>query len=168
MDLKNKSDEEIVELLKEKKISSADLTDNGICPTCFNKKYNGVVFHDNPNTVLYEDDKIFCTLEGRPRCPGHTIILTKEHYKDIMDLPNDLLAYITCFATKLMRIIKEEYGSESVYLVTMCDGPMNHFHYQLIPRYNYEKRGSTNFVKERQDLEIDYDKVQHIRKLIRK
>ena len=46
--------------------------------------------------------------------------------------------------------IKEVYSSESVYLCTMCDGPMNHFHVQLIPRYDFEKRGSKNIVKERQ------------------
>lgn len=38
-----------------------------------------------------------------------------------------------------MNIIKNVYKSESVYLYTVCDGPMNHFHLQLIPRYSYEK-----------------------------
>ena len=57
-----------------------------------------------------------------------------------------------------MNIIKKIYNSESVYLCTMCDGPMNHFHVQLIPRYSFEKRGSKNFVKPRfeykEDIEI--------------
>ena len=42
----------------------------------------------------------------------------------------------------MMCIIRKVYQLESVYLCTMCDGPMNHFHVQLIPRYDYEKRGS--------------------------
>ena len=57
---------------------------------------------------------------------------------------------------------KAEYKSESVYLCTMCDGPMNHFHVQLIPRYSFEKRGSTNFVKERQEYVEDKDKIEKI------
>ena len=41
----------------------------------------------------------------------------------------------------------------------MCDGPMNHFHIQLIPRYSFELRGSTNFVKERKTYVYDKEKV---------
>ena len=62
-----------------------------------------------------------------------------------------------------MNILKEVYGSESVYLCTMCDGPMNHFHIQLIPRYDYEKRGSKNFVKPRQEYVYDEEKVNVLR-----
>ena len=66
-DLKLLSEEEIVILLKEKKITFADLTDAGICPTCFNKKYDGVVFGDDSDKILYEDDYIECFLVGNPR-----------------------------------------------------------------------------------------------------
>ena len=46
----------------------------------------------------------------------------------------------------------------------MCDGPMNHFHLQLIPRYKEEKRGSNNFVKERQDYVYDENKFNELKK----
>ena len=49
----------------------------------------------------------------------------------------------------------------------MCDGPMNHFHVQLIPRYDYEKRGSKNFVKERFEYVHDDEKVELIRKRVK-
>ena len=65
-----------------------------------------------------------------------------------------------------MNIIKQVYGSESVYLCTMCDGPMNHFHIQLIPRYSYEKRGSKNFVKERKVYNHNQDIVNKLRDLL--
>ena len=58
-----------------------------------------------------------------------------------------------------MNILKNVYGSESVYLCTMCDGPMNHFHIQLIPRYSFEKRGSKNFIKERKEYKEDIEKI---------
>lgn len=48
----------------------------------------------------------------------------------------------------------------------MCDGPMNHFHIQLIPRYSYERRGSKNFVKERKEYIEDKEKIAKIRKLL--
>jgi diadenosine tetraphosphate (Ap4A) HIT family hydrolase len=48
----------------------------------------------------------------------------------------------------------------------MCDGPMNHFHVQLIPRYDFEKRGSKNFVKERQEYIEDKEKIEKIRTML--
>ena len=70
---------------------------------------------------------------------------------------------IFVFAIKMMNVLKKVYGCESVYLCTMCDGLMNHFHIQLIPRYYYEKRGSGNFVKERHDYVHDEEKIMELR-----
>ena len=41
--LKMYNDEEIIKLIIEKKITAADLTDSGICPTCFNKNHNNIL-----------------------------------------------------------------------------------------------------------------------------
>ena len=65
-----------------------------------------------------------------------------------------------------MRILKSVFGCERVYLCTMSDGPMNHYHVQLIPRYNYEKRGSSNFVKERKVYQFDKERFDAVRERI--
>ena len=49
----------------------------------------------------------------------------------------------------------------------MCDGPMNHFHIQLIPRYSFEKRGSNNFVKERKVYIEDKAKIIELREILK-
>ena len=67
----------------------------------------------------------------------------------------------------MMIILKDVYKAESVYLCTMCDGPMNHFHIQLIPRYYNEERGSINFVKDRFEYVEDKTKVEEIRNKIK-
>ena len=50
----------------------------------------------------------------------------------------------------------------------MCDGPMNHFHVQLIPRHSFEKRESDNFVKPRFDYIEDKEKISKLRELMNK
>ena len=164
--LKEMDKEEIIRLIKENKISAADLTDSGICPTCFNNENDGVLYGDNTNKIIYEDDKFECFLVGNPRAIGHIAISSKKHYKDMMEIPDDLCKKIFVFAKKTMIIIKEVYKTESVYLCTMCDGPMNHFHIQLIPRYKHELRGSKNFVKDRKEYIEDKDKIEKIRELL--
>ncbi|MBR6688857.1 MAG: HIT family protein [Clostridia bacterium] len=164
--LKGLSEKELEELVIKGEVKMPDLVDNGICPTCFNREHNDCLYGDNTDKILYEDEDIECFLVGNPRAKGHTVISSKKHYKDMMDISDDLCNKVFVFAKKMMNILKEVYGSESVYLCTMCDGPMNHFHIQLIPRYDFEKRGSKNFVKERQEYVYDENKVKRIKEMI--
>lgn len=147
-------------------LTPAKLTDMGICPTCYDKEHNNILYGNNKDKMLYENDLFECFLCGNPRSVGHTIISSKKHYKDMMEIPDDLCKEIYVFAKKIMNILKEVYGSKSVYLCTMCDGPMNHFHIQLILRYDNELRGSKNFVKDRLEYIHDEEKVKVLRNKI--
>ena len=154
--LKQLKNEEIVELIKSGKVDVADIVDSGICPTCFDKKNNHILYGDNTDKMIFE--------VGNPRADGHTAISTKTHYKDMMEIDDEICNEIFVLAKKIMNILKDVYNAESVYLCTMCDGPMNHFHIQLIPRYSFEKRGSKNFVKPRFEYKEDKEKLLELRK----
>lgn len=148
-------------------LTPAMLVDAGICPTCYNREHGNCLYGDNSDKLLFENELFECMLVGNPRAPGHTTIISKAHYKDMLAIPDDLCAEVYLFAKKTMNALKSVYDSASVYLCTMCDGPMNHFHVHLIPRYSYEKRGSRNFVKERQAYTPDPEKVEALRCLLR-
>lgn len=144
-----------------------ELVDNGICPTCYDRSHGRCLYGDPAEMLLYENDLFECMLIGAPRAPGHTVIISKAHYKDMLEIPDDLCREVYVFAKKAMNALKAVYGAQSVYLCTMCDGPMNHFHVQLIPRYSNEKRGSRNFVKERKNYEADPEKIGKLRELLK-
>jgi len=161
--LKELKNEEIVSLIQKGEVGVADIIDSGICPTCFDKKNNHILYGDVSSKIIFENDKFECFLVGNPRANGHTAISTKKHYKDMMEIDDITCTEIFLLAKKVMNLLKEVYKAESVYLCTMCDGPMNHFHIQLIPRYSFEKRGSKNFVKPRFDYIEDKEKLELIR-----
>ena len=162
-DLKQLKKEEIVKLVQEGTIGSAQLTDAGICPTCFDKQNSHVLYGDNQDKMIFENENFECLLVENPRAEGHTIISTKKHFKDMMEVDDETCVESFLLAKKIMFALKEVYGAESVYLCTMCDGPMNHFHLQLIPRYAFEKRGSKNFVKPRMEYKEDLEKINMLR-----
>lgn len=161
--LKQFNNEEIVELIKNRKVTVADMVDSGICPTCFDKQNNHILYGDNTNKIIFEDDRFECFLVGNPRADGHVAISTKQHFKDMMEIDDETCKKIFLLAKKVMNILKEIYTAESVYLCTMCDGVMNHFHIQLIPRYSFEKRGSKNFVKPRFEYKENTQKLIQLR-----
>ena len=148
-------------------VTVAELTDIGICPTCYDRSHNFALYGDPADVTIFDNDRLTCVLIGAPRAPGHCAIVSTEHYKDMMDTPDALVSEMYVFAKKAMNALKQVYGAASVYLCTMCDGPMNHFHIQLIPRYPQEKRGSKNFVKPRQEYIHDPEKVAALRELLR-
>lgn len=152
-----------VELLK---LSPGELVDLGICPTCFNRECGGALYGDNSDKLIYEDSDIECFFVGNPRAVGHACISSIEHYHDMSEAPDHLNEKIIRYAKRLMNAIKEVYGCERVYMCTMCDGPNNHYHVQLIPRYAHEKRGSSNFVKARSNYVYDEEKLNAVRDII--
>ena len=148
------------------KLSPGELTDLGICPTCFNREHNGALYGDDTLTLIYKDNDIECFFVGNPRSDGHMAISTMEHYHDMSEAPDFINEKIVRFSKQFMIIIKKVYGCERVYMCTMCDGLNNHYHIQLIPRYSYEKRWSKNFVKERKEYVYDEVKFNKVKELI--
>ncbi len=148
------------------KLSAKELTDMGVCPTCLNRKYNGAIFGDDSKLKLYEDEDIECLFVANPRAVGHMMISTQKHYHDMSEAPDSINEKIIRFAKQFMIIIKQVYKCERVYLCTMSDGPMNHYHVQLIPRYKDEERGSQNFVKPRKAYVYDEKTFCEVKRLI--
>jgi diadenosine tetraphosphate (Ap4A) HIT family hydrolase len=79
------------------------------------------------------------------------------------EAPDRINEKIIRFAKQFMIILREVYQCERVYLCSMCDGPVNHYHIQLIPRYRSEKRGSRNFVKPRGAYVPDEARLAQVR-----
>jgi len=91
---------------------------------------------------LYEDDKIFIFLDISPVKPGHALIIPKDHYDMMIDVPDDLISYIFIKAKGFMSVLKKALDADFVVLsVVGIDVP--HFHVHLTPRYNND--GLDNF-----------------------
>ena len=51
----------------------------GICPTCLNRKYDGAIYGDLTDKMLYEDEEIECFFVGNPRAtPSSDLPLTQN------------------------------------------------------------------------------------------
>ena len=145
------------------KLSPKELIDLGVCPTCLNRKYHGAIYGDDTDKRLYRDEDIEILFVWNPRAAGHLAILSVPHYRDMAEAPDELNAKIVRYAKYRMKLLPEVYGCERVYLCTMCDGPANHYHVQLIPRYASEPRGSKNFVKPRGEFVSDPVRTERLR-----
>ena len=92
-----------------------------------------IVAGDIPCHKIYEDDKVLAFLDINPVTDGHALLIPKEHYQLMPDVPNDLLAYLFSKTKELMPKIKTAMQADYVGLsVVGVDVP--HFHIHIIPR----------------------------------
>jgi histidine triad (HIT) family protein len=135
----------------------------GICYACHDLK-TGELFHDQD--VVFEDSHFRVALDLSPRMRGHTIVLYKPHREDFSELTAEEAGRVFAFCVLVARAIKEGLGAEKVYLNTMCDGGINHFHLQLLPRYPGDPLGSKRFVAPRSPVVDGADTARRIREAL--
>lgn len=86
--------------------SPGELTDMGICPTCFDRATNKSLYGDDSLLKTYEDKDIECLFVPNPRADGHMMISTKEHFHDMSEAPDWINEKIIRFSKAYMNIIK--------------------------------------------------------------
>ena len=109
-------------------------------PDCiFCKLANGVF----PTNFIYEDEDFKVILDANPATKGHSLILPKKHFKNLLDADEEVLKKALPLAKKL---------SNKLIDVLKCDGvnvlqnnneaagqAVFHLHIHLIPRYKDQK-----------------------------
>ncbi|MDE6902514.1 MAG: HIT family protein [Lachnospiraceae bacterium] len=92
-----------------------------------------------PSKTLYEDDKFRVILDLGPASKGHALILPKEHYADLYELPEETAGEVMKLAKKMAAQMTQRLGCEGFNLVQnngeLAGQTVFHFHMHLIPRY---------------------------------
>lgn len=135
----------------------------GICYACHDLR-TGELFSDQ--NVVFEDSLFRVALDLNPRMRGHTVVLYKPHREDLTELTEEEAGRVFAFCVLVTRAIKDGLGAEKVYLNTMCDGGVNHFHLQLFPRYSGDSIGSNRFVAPRGPVVDGADTALRIREAL--
>ena len=92
-----------------------------------------------PSKTIYEDEKFRAILDLAPATKGHTLILPKEHYKDLFELPENTASGAIVLAKKLAGQMKDKLGCDGFNIMQnngeVAGQTVFHFHMHLIPRY---------------------------------
>ena len=92
-----------------------------------------------PSATVYEDGDFKVILDLGPASRGHSLILPKQHYKDLCELDDAVAAKILPLAGRLGKAMKKTLGCAGFNVVqnngTAAGQTVFHFHMHLIPRY---------------------------------
>ncbi len=114
-----------------------------------------------PSKKIYEDESVIAILDINPANPGHVILLTKEHFKDYFELPDQLTGYIFLITKAISKTIERNMKVDGInIMVNHGQGAgqiANHFMLHIIPRF---KDDGINLKWEpRKVEEADLDKI---------
>lgn len=100
---------------------------------------------DIPSATLYEDNDFRVILDLSPASKGHALIISKDHYRNLYDLDENLAAKAMVLAKAMILRLMDVLGCDGYNIVQNNEEAAGqtvfHFHMHLIPRYNGDNVG---------------------------
>lgn len=92
-----------------------------------------------PSAKVYENEHVFAFMDIAPANPGHLLIIPKEHYRNIYDMPVEVGSKIMEVAVLLAGAIRDSLDPDGLNLFQSNEAAgfqtVFHFHLHLIPRW---------------------------------
>lgn len=91
-----------------------------------------------PCTKIYEDNEVLAFLDIGPVNKGHTLVMPKEHYETLLDIPDDLLCAVSEAVKNLSKAVKKGTGCGGICILQnnfkISGQLVPHYHVHIIPR----------------------------------
>ncbi|HEX7118832.1 MAG TPA: HIT family protein [Longimicrobiales bacterium] len=88
-------------------------------------------------SIVHEDDRTVAFMDIQPASPGHTLIVSRDHYPTLFEMPDDLAAHCLAVAKRIAPGVRRAAGADAVNIFS-ANGRAGgqdvlHFHLHLIP-----------------------------------
>ncbi|MBO4218411.1 MAG: HIT family protein [Erysipelotrichaceae bacterium] len=92
-----------------------------------------------PSKKVYEDDQVLAILDISQATRGHTLVMPKQHFRNIYDIDPQTLAHLIEVVRKLAIQITEKTGAAGCNILSnnneAAGQSVMHLHFHIIPRY---------------------------------
>lgn len=112
-----------------------------------------------PGKIVYEDDICLAFLDLSQTTNGHTLVIPKKHYQNILEVDDSDLAHIILVTKKLANKIMDKLNAKGVNILTnaneVAGQTVMHFHLHIIPRYDDNDKIEINFTDRANEVDLD-------------
>ena len=86
--------------------------------------------------VVFEDDISLAFLDHRPVFPGHCLLVPKQHFETLADLPGTLVGPVFRNAQLLARAVESAMEAHGTFVAmnNRVSQSVPHFHVHIVPR----------------------------------
>lgn len=97
-----------------------------------------IIAKEIPSHEIYSDDKVLVILDINPASEGHCLILPKQHYQILPQIPPELIGYMFNIAKKTSRSLLKSLGIQgtTIYVANgaLAGQKAPHFMIHVTPR----------------------------------
>lgn len=117
-----------------------------------------------PSAKVYEDEHVYAFIDIGQVTEGHTLVIPKQHAKDIYDLSSETAKELFSRIPKLAQAVKDAYHPVGLNIVNnngeFAGQTIYHVHLHLIPRYDNEDGFDAKWVNRSDQYEMtDLEKI---------
>ena len=121
-----------------------------------------IINKEIPGKIVYEDDECMAFLDLSQATYGHTLVIPKKHYANILEVDDETLAHVMKIVKNLANQIVEKLDAKGVNVLTneVAGQTVHHFHIHILPRYD-ENELKIEFTDHSNDVDLDevYKKI---------
>jgi histidine triad (HIT) family protein len=118
-----------------------------------------IVAKEAASSILYEDDTVIAFLDIRPLTMGHTLVIPKDHYVDIFDIPPKELTSVHLVAKQLAFAVKKATSADGISIIQQngkaAGQDIFHFHVHVVPRFAGQTLPRFSELKEVERVKLD-------------
>mgnify|MGYP000333133591 CR=1 FL=1 len=120
--------------------------------------FEKIINREIPAYIVYEDDLVIAFLDISQATQGHTLVVPKEAYKDIYEMPETVLGHTMRIVSRISKACQKAFDIEGLNLLSnngaYAGQTVFHFHFHVIPRF-LEDGVSMKFPNHMNDMTVD-------------
>jgi len=98
-----------------------------------------IINGDIPSKKVYEDENTLAILDISQATKGHTLILPKKHYANLLEINNDDYLNVMNAVKIVTNKLNKAFNPDGFNILNNCNEAAGqtvmHFHVHIIPRY---------------------------------
>jgi len=104
------------------------------CPFC------KIALGKAPASIVYEDINVMAFMDLSPASRGHTLVVPREHYENIYEIPEKLLAEIATVVKRVCVAVKKTVDADGIKVIQLngraAGQVVMHIHVHVIPAFS--------------------------------
>lgn len=116
-----------------------------------------------PSKKVYEDDDVLAILDISQATYGHTLVMPKKHFENIIDCPKETLYKVISITQDLTKKIIKSLDAKGTNTLTntneVSGQSINHLHFHIIPRYSKDDDITIEVNEHKYDLDDILNKI---------
>jgi len=121
--------------------------------------FEQIIAGEIPSYTVYEDETTYAFLDANPLAPGHTLVIPKEPYERVNDMPPELLGDVFDVAGRLAEAIETAVDADASTMAINngeeAGQEVPHVHLHIIPQFAEDTARPIHTLFDGADLDDD-------------